>query len=179
MKSAKMRKVGIFSTLLALSSHNALAAQECAPQADVSDAMIYAMPHAMDALTIACGETLPASGFLNNGGAAEMRAGFAERQDEAWPGAIRLIERFASKGRSSEMWETLRNLPDESIRPFIDAIIVQKLAEEIPTKECGNIERGLALMAPLPPENIGGLAAFLFDMADVKNPKVCPYEPSE
>ena len=34
----------------------------------------------------------------------------------------------------------------------------------------------MELLAPLPPENFGGLLTFILDVTDVKEPDICPAE---
>ena len=38
------------------------------------------------------------------------------------------------------------------------------------------IERAMELLAPLPPENLGGLLTFILDVTDVKEPAICETE---
>ena len=56
----------------------------------------------------------------------------------------------------------------------LDGDVAEQAAGEIKGESCGRIERGLELVSPLPAENVGGLAAFIFELADVKAPAVCP-----
>jgi hypothetical protein len=55
----------------------------------------------------------------------------------------------------------------------VDGLVGQMIAKEIKGDSCGKIERGLELVAPLPAENIGGLFAFVAELADLKNPPIC------
>jgi hypothetical protein len=183
MKNSLLRGLGVCLAALGTLSHSAAFAQDCIPQEDVRDGIIYAMPLALDAAQTKCGDTLAADGFLL-GNSADFKARFSTQQDSAWPGALRLISAFAERGRApggnrnSDFADMFTSLPEDAIRPFVDAIVLQEIAKVIPLKECVNIERGLALMEPMPAENIGNLAAFLFEMSGVKNPDICPYDPS-
>lgn len=174
------RKLAAAVALLAMGQSQVAMAQECIEQQDLSDAVVYAMPLLTDAFMSKCDGELAADGFMLTQG-EEFAAPYRAQQDRNWPAASRLLAKFAAGDDeaqgNNEMAAMLGSLPEEAVRPFVDAIIVQKVSEEIKLADCGKIERGVALLAPLPPENTGGLAAFLFDMAGVKNPSMCPYRP--
>jgi hypothetical protein len=65
------------------------------------------------------------------------------------------------------------NLPDDALRPFVDALVGQMIAKEIKGDSCGKIERMLELVSPLPTENVGGLIAFIAEVAEIKDPPIC------
>lgn len=184
MKSPKI--LATATAILALSqAHIAMAqaaVQPCIEPADLSDVVVYAMPSLLVAFEAKCGPTLADDGFIRTQG-SELSATYTAQQAQAWPGAKRFIIQFSERETGAEagdgpdgMNEIITALPDEALRPFADALIQQKVAEQIPLKECSNIERGVSLLAPLPPENMGGLAAFVFEMAKVKNPSICETE---
>nr|WP_137678391.1 hypothetical protein [Parerythrobacter lutipelagi] len=165
------RLAGAAVALAALAQPVAASAQACLPQEDVSDAVIYAMPLITQAAQTRCAQELADDGYLAASGAA-----FADRyvslQDNAWPGAMRLLSQFAGDDAGSSV-ELIQSLPETALRPFVDAIIMQKVSAEIKPKDCTKIERGMELLAPLPPQNTGDLVSFLFAMTDAKQPNVC------
>lgn len=152
--------------------------QACVAPADLGDAVTYAMPIAFDAARTACANRLAKDGFMATGG-EDFIATFCNGQDKAWPGAFRLLKTFmadgnkANGGSDADMTALLSALPEEALRPFVDGMVGQMIAGEIKGDACGKIERGLELIAPLPPENVGGLFAFIAEMADLKNPPIC------
>lgn len=153
--------------------------QACVQAADLSDAVIYAMPIAFDAARTACANRLSRDGFMAKRGEGYIAA-FRAGQNKAWPGAFRVIRTFMDQGGSGEspvdadMMAMLSAMPQESLRPFVDALTGQMIAEEIKPESCDKIERGLELLSPLPTENVGGLIAFLVEVSEIKNPPVCP-----
>jgi hypothetical protein len=70
----------------------------------------------------------------------------------------------------------IESMPEDALRPFVDALVGQMIAEEIKGDTCNKIERGAELLSPLPADNIGGLFAFVAEMADLKNPPLCTTE---
>ncbi len=173
----KMIKTGAAAlAMLALSQPQMAMAQECVQEADVADAMIYAMPAMVTALESKCSGKLAKNGYLATRGSA-LKARYSALSSSAWPGASRLIGVFASSGsdrNGQEMASMLSAMPEEFMGPFLNAVIEQKLAEKVPVKQCRNIERGLTLFDPLPAKNMGALAGFLMRFADVDKPKICP-----
>jgi hypothetical protein len=151
------------------------AAKPCINPADLSDAVIYSMPALIGAFQTKCGPSLAADGYMRTQG-AKLNGTYVAQQNATWPGARRFLMQFTANNNKSGndgMAEMISSLPAEAIRPFVDALIQQEVSKKIPVKDCGKIERGVSLMAPLPPKNLGGLAGFLFQMVDVKNPSIC------
>lgn len=167
--------------LIALGTAQTAAAQQqtCVRAADLGDAVVYAMPIAYDAMRNACANRLARDGFIATKGDA-FAANFRTRQSAAWPGAFRLLKVFMASdttgatGSGSDMVAMISSLPEESLRPFVDGLIGQMIAGEIKGDDCGKIERGVELISPLPTDNVGGLFAFIAEMADLKNPEICP-----
>jgi hypothetical protein len=156
--------------------------QTCIAAADLGDSVLYAMPIAYDAVSTTCAKQLKRDGFMATGGEAFI-AKFRARQGSAWPGAFRMIKTFMAQeggeatGSDADMATMIAALPEESLRPFVDGMVGQMIAGEIKPDNCGKIERGMELLAPLPADNIAGLFAFVAELADLKNPAVCPANP--
>ncbi|AUX69969.1 hypothetical protein CHX26_11140 [Porphyrobacter sp. HT-58-2] len=153
--------------------------QACVDAADLADTIVYAMPIAYDASRTACANRFSRDGFMATRG-DDFAAKFRARQDAAWPGAFRMLKTFVAKdGEASsasgmDMSAMLSTMPPEALRPFVDALVGQMIAQEIKGDTCNKIERGAELLSPLPADNIGGLVAFIAEMADLKNPPLCP-----
>lgn len=167
--------------LTALASATAAQAQQpaCVAPADLSDAVVYAMPIAYDAARTACANRLSRDGFVAKRGDAWI-GNFRAGQNKAWPGAFRFLKTFMEQQETGaadggmDMQAMLSSMPQEALRPFVDALVGQMIAGEIKGESCGKIERGLELLSPLPSENVGGLIAFIVELSDLKNPPVCP-----
>lgn len=166
--------------LVALVSAQAAQAQSqpCVAAEDLSDAVVYVMPIAFDAARTVCANRLTGNGFMATKGDAYI-AKFRAEQEQTWPGALRLIKTFMAdkkggeEAKGADIAAMIGNLPDSALRPFVDALVGQAIADEIKPDSCSKIERAVELVSPLPTENVGGLVAFLIEAADVKNPNVC------
>jgi hypothetical protein len=172
--------------LVALATATTAQAQQqtCVAAADLGDTVLYAMPIAYDAVSTRCNKQLKADGFIARGGEAFIGK-FRARQDSAWPGAFRLLKTLMAQqsaekgGRDADITAMIAALPEESLRPFVDGLVGQLLADEIKPDSCGKIERGMELLSPLPVENVGGLMAFIAELADLKNPSICTAAPAK
>lgn len=137
------------------------------PPEQVEAAVRYALPIAIEGAMKACAATLAADGFLAREGDA-LRERTSEGSGEAWPAArellIRLMSEETDRGDSISP-DLAASLPDENLRPFVGGVILVLVEEEIRPKDCADVERGLELLAPLPPENMAGLVAFLYELA--------------
>lgn len=162
---------------LAMAQPVAAQAQACVEGEDLTDAVTYAMPLLYEAVNTKCSSSLSTDGFFATQG-DEFVTRFAPYRDDAWPGAMRLITAFAGDddGGNSGMTEMLSALPEEAMRPFVDAMVVQMVGKELKVKDCATIEEGVSLLAPLPVENFGGILTFILRQAGVKEPKICPVD---
>ena len=172
------RMIAPMLALAALATAQGAQAQQraCVNAADFADGVIYAMPLAFDATRTACANRLDRSGFIATRGDAYI-ADFRAGQNRAWPGALRLLKTFMEKPGDStpeaDMSAIIANLPDDALRPFVDALVGQMIAKEIKGDSCGKIERVLELVSPLPTENVGGLVAFIAEVTELKDPPIC------
>ncbi|MEL1250319.1 hypothetical protein [Aurantiacibacter gilvus] len=164
------------ATALAAAATGALpvsaAAQEaCLTETQVSAMVVYGVPLAMGGLQQSCGEVLSPDGFLATGAPA-MADRYAAQSDAAWPDAFSAFLSFAGSG-GQEGVSAMREMPEEALRPFLDALITGLIANEVKPEKCGNIERLLEVLAPLEPFEAGRLAAVIAAMAGVEDPEIC------
>jgi hypothetical protein len=68
-------------------------------------------------------------------------------------------------------------LPDEAVRPLVEAVLVQKIASDIKPQNCPKIERGFELIDKLPPETVGEVIGFVMGLVKPKSPEICPEQP--
>lgn len=174
MSGRSPRLAGVALGLIALSQPYAAFGQECVPQEDLSDGIVYAMPLIVQAVEGRCSKTLSADGYLAMQG-HRLKDKFAAHQNDAWPGALRLINHFAGSEEPG-ITELVQALPEDAVRPFVDAIVVEKIGAEIKPKDCSRIERGLKLLEPLPPTATAELIAILASMEKSEDLGLCPMD---
>ncbi len=168
-------------SLFALGQPQLAAAQACVSEAELASLFIYSMPSALESARNTCDGILQPDGFLATG-TPRMINQYAALQAEAWPEAKRALLLFADAsgptGSQAEMrnlntTEVLRSLPDDVARPLADAMVMQKVAEEIRPGNCQNIERVARAIAPIAPRDAAVLVATIMSMVGINEPQVC------
>lgn len=149
------------------------AAQEaCLTETQVSAMVIYGVPLAMGGLQESCSGQLGTSGFLATGAPA-MADRYAAQSDAVWPEAFAAFSTFAGRNGDDRGFEAMRQMPEEALRPFLDALITGLISAQIPADKCGDIEKLLEALAPLEPHEAGRLAAVIASLTGVENPSIC------
>ena len=159
-----MRKLAITCTaILALGSGTAQAAQPCLTPVEASALAAYALPSAITGTTKRCAPTLAPGAFLRNGG-ADLANRYAARKAANWPGAKQAFIKIGGVSKDEGM-AMLTALPDPSLQQLLDTMIEGVVAQQIPTERCGEIDRIVGLLAPLPPQNTADLVAVMLGLA--------------
>lgn len=178
-------KTRVFAAALAasslLSAQGVAAQQACVESDDLADAVTYATPMLYDSMQTPCSTVFAENRFMSTEADAFVDQ-FRQRQDAAWPGALRLLKVFmtrdaAKEGGEDPMLAALEQMPPEALRPLVDVIIGQmvtdEFAKDIKGNTCSDIAEAMELLAPLPPENIALLTAFIARQADLDQPSIC------
>jgi hypothetical protein len=158
-----MKSVAALAAFAALSVPASAHAAELTPEATQA-AVRYALPHLLSGVRATCGTRLSSKGFLATNGDA-MLARFSQGSDAAWPAARVALLQLGKKDNSG-MAQMFDQMPDSALKPFVDATISAMVATKLKVENCTDVERGLELLAPLPPENIAGLVGFVIEMAE-------------
>ena len=154
----------------------------CIDQADVSDATVYATPILLETFRTRCATELRADGFMAREGSA-LISKYEGMQEQSWSGTRRFFAAFAgnpsgTKGDAplAQFGDMIGEMPDEILRPMVSFVIKEQLGPEIKLEDCRKIERGVELLSPLPPKNMGGALALIIELAEPRRPAVCPFE---
>ena len=153
------------------------AAQQCVTPAETRAMTIYVVPASVQALELRCGEQLPADGFL-----AREGRGFAGRysalQAQSWPqaksGLLKVLGSTAAAGPVRDNLALIANLPDEHVRPLVDALVVQELSSRIPLADCASAEQLLQTMSRIEPEVAGTLVSQMLTLFGNQPALICP-----
>ncbi len=157
----------------------AQAQSSCVTETEVSALTIYSVPSLLQAVRLRCGTELSTSGYLARRGDA-LASRYTALQGRVWPNAKSgLLKIVASKGAGERQnLDTLANLPDNAVRPLIDALIVQEIQPKIAVNQCGRIERAIEVAAPIDPEMAGGLLGAIVGLANPDEIPICPFRRS-
>jgi len=156
----------------------AQAAKACLTEREVAQMAIYAVPAVVEGVRGKCAARLARTGFLATKGDS-FAAKYAALQNETWPIAKAGVLKFVGTpkpgaAKANDPIAMLAGLPDNAVRPLVDAMIAQKVGEEIKPEQCANVERGMQLASVMSPRDSGAMIAFVMAMAKPKNPAICP-----
>ena len=159
----------------------AAAQQACVAEDEVKAMAIYAVPSMVRSVQLTCGAQLSQNGWLaRDSGALSQR--YAAMQGRVWPKAkaalLKMVNGPGVDARAAQTLATVANLPDQNIRPLVDALIVQEVSAKIPVAECGKIERIREAIAPIEPDVAGSLIGAAASLFADKAPAICPARPT-
>jgi hypothetical protein len=174
----RFRHVLAAVSLAAMASQSVAATAQtaCVTEDEVSAMAIYSVPNLVEAVRVRCNGQLAPSGFLNRPG-NPMRARYATLQTQVWPRAkTGLMKVLAARAgaQNAQSLGMIGTLPDTSVRPLVDALIVQEASPKIDISQCGRIERVIELAAPIDPEIAGNLLGAVLGLVDPKELPICP-----
>jgi len=174
----KLRLMGLTGALaMAVQPQLAAAQGPCITDAEIGAMTIYAVPSAVQAVQLTCADRLGESGFL----ARNSRA-FAQRysalQGRTWPaaksGLLKVLGSRAGAGPVAQNLGLIANLPDQHVRPLVDALLVQEISARLPVDQCSRIETLLETLAPVDPEIAGTLVGLTLGLFAAEEPLLCP-----
>lgn len=157
------------AALASLAASEVAAAQEpaCLSEREVTSLVTYALPVVMNSTMKTCSPQLSPQGYFATQGPGLVQR-YAARKSAAWPDAKAALIKLG--GNDDKMKDIVANLSDEALQPFAEGIVAAMVAKGIKPGQCKAIERGVRLLAPLPPENTAELVTFVLVLAD--KPKV-------
>ncbi|MFC3099418.1 hypothetical protein [Altererythrobacter lauratis] len=118
---------------------------------------LAAMPAALRSVQARCRPVLDADAYMFAQSDTLTRR-LTATSDRAFPGAARSIARIAARGNPA-MGEIMAGMPPETLRPLLDEFVAGMVTQRVDPSRCDSIDRVLALLDPLPPENLARLAA--------------------
>jgi hypothetical protein len=122
----------------------------CFTRAEVTDLTLFLLPALLNGAAEQCRPNLPANAYLLNGGRALSQRLMADTSHG--PGAVSAIRKIAGDSIPAALTpETLRGLAVD--------MLGKQLLTSVKPADCGALNEAAELLAPLPPENIGGLIA--------------------
>ncbi|TIX50040.1 hypothetical protein [Alteraurantiacibacter aquimixticola] len=126
---------------------------------EITAMALYAMPLAFSSLQRKCASVLDPQAYIYAYG-DELSERLRISANGQFPYARAALMKFAGD-REDPMLTMVQNLPPETLEPLVSEMVTAKVFSEIKTSDCGEYDRVLALLDPLPPENLAQLAGFL------------------
>jgi hypothetical protein len=170
----------IGAAALTLNAQAAQAQQQCFSEDEVSAAFVYAMPGVIQGVTTRCSANLAGSSFLVRQGKG-MAARYTAQQNAAWPKArtalLKVVGNASKTGNADSTLGFLNQIPGETMRPLVDALIVQEAANRTEPAQCEKVDRLAAAIAPLDPRDAGNLLGAMFAVIEPNHPLACVAKP--
>ncbi len=159
------RKV-LSSALLAAAIFSSPSAAQTVPdmtEEEVDAFVRVALPGALLSMQEKCRNELPEDAYIYASG-DEVHARFLAAADDAWPTAVGMIARAASRDNPA-MGEVMAGMPAEVLQPFVEEMIAGMVTNQVEAKHCDRINQGLELLDPLPPENLAALIGMAYALS--------------
>jgi hypothetical protein len=153
-----LRIVSLLAAAAAVMPGIAAAAEPpCLTAREFSDLSQYALPSIISGTAQRCSAALPADAYLQRHG-TDLAARYAAAKPAAWPAAKAAFMKL-SGGIGPDAAGLFRNLPDENLRPMVDALVEGLIGQQVKPDQCGTIDKAVRLLSPLPPQHTAELIA--------------------
>ncbi|MBT0671036.1 hypothetical protein HT136_21930 [Novosphingobium profundi] len=139
------------------------AAPACLSRAEARSVLTYSLPQVIDGTAKRCRQALPANAYLTTHG-QEIVQRYSGQRETYWPQARSAFLKL-SNSRDQNMGAIAAQLPDETLKPLVDATVSGLVAQSIHLESCEEIDLAINLLAPLPPQNTAGLIALFIEVA--------------
>ena len=162
LAAATLGLAALGSATAARAAHDA-----CLTPSDLDAIFAYALPTVIDAAGAACHRVLPGDGFLATRG-ADLAARYRAGQAGAWPLAKAAVLKvgvasLTSQGSEGGLGKYAALLPDGALQGFATGYVKQFVVTGVQPGDCPDIDYGLRMIAPLPPENAAGLITLVVE----------------
>lgn len=117
----------------------------------------YALPSVIGGTSRACAAQLPETAFLRRNG-PDLAARYALSKPRAWPEAKAAFLKMSAE-RDPGAADLFAAMPDDALQQVADAAFAGIVAGQVKPGSCRTIDRVVALLSPLPPENTAELIA--------------------
>ena len=145
-----------FAAALALLSTGSLEAAQtasasCMNRDEVRGLVGYMLPSVVSIVVVRCKPGLPAGSYLSTRG-PQLIDSLEQGRAAAWPMAKQAFGKIA--GADPQAAKMLDAMPESMLRPVLEDKMADTLTSSIKAKDCKDIDRVVATLAPLPSANL-------------------------
>jgi len=133
------------------------ALQACVPAPQAEALLLSVAPEALRKVAAICTPVLPASALLRRS-PNPMIGRYAAESGPAWASARGALASVLGEGAAGL-------LDSELARPLLSQLVVGLIEKEVQAKDCGQVDRVLTLMEPLPPRNTAALVVTMVQLS--------------
>jgi hypothetical protein len=142
-------KVAATLAAIALLASPAVAQPRCITGPEAESLTLVAMPDIIRETGLVCETQLPAASILRRQSSALLER-YQIEADRAWPAARAAIVKLSDPAVDAL-------LDSDFARPLLTTLLVPQIVGRIAPRDCGTIDRLVALLEPLPPRNTAGI----------------------
>jgi hypothetical protein len=163
-----MRKIFKLGAVLALVSSPATAMaqgqESCLTDAESRALFAFMIPEALGGVVRTCKPSLPATAFLATRG-EETLVRYRAASTGSWPGARAA---FLKRSDTKDDAKVISGMSDAALQPFVSEALAGFVAKDVKAADCPRIDRFVAALAPMPPENVAELITALVGLVESK-----------
>lgn len=159
--------------LCATASAQAAPPVQCLDPAEMRGLIAYFLPDVIGEVSKNCAAHLPSGSYLR-AGLPRLGAQLADAKPANWPVARAAFLKMSGPTDGKQM----ASLPDEALRPLVDAAIASKMTIPVSPSTCGEVNDITQALAPLSADQTVNLFATIFSAVARKDNKLrsCPRE---
>ena len=126
--------------------------KSCVTRPELRGLVAYALPTVLQTTIDKCAPRLAPDSYLI-ARAPQLVSTLEAGRSAAWPQAKQAFVKIGGKGEKDTAG-MFALLPEEAVRPLIEAVIEQKLVPSIKPESCPDIDRIMTPLEPLPASNL-------------------------
>ncbi len=149
---------GVIVAMALPAAATAQSAKQCLTPKEAHGLISFALPDIITSISSKCAPSLGPDGFLTRSG-KDLSDRYRAAAAPSWPSAKLALRKFV--GPEAEF---LDSMPDEALKGFFGAGVSTSIVKDVKPEQCGDIDRVLKLLSPLPPENMSQLVGILLEM---------------
>jgi hypothetical protein len=127
-------------------------AQTCLTRPELRGMVAYFLPTVLESAIDTCSQRLKPESYMM-ARAPQLLTTLESGRSQAWPMAKAAFVKIGDDGKKGTA-ELFAALPEEAVRPLIEAVITEKIGSSIKPDSCGDIDRVMAPLEPLPAANL-------------------------
>lgn len=136
----------------------AQAAKQCLTPKEAQSLISFALPDIITSVGAKCAPSLGPDGYLTRSG-KDLSDRYRAAAAPGWPSAKQALRKFIGNDV-----EFLGAMPDEALKGFFGAGVSTAIVKDVKPEQCGDIDRVLKLLSPLPAENMSQLVGILLEI---------------
>ena len=133
-------------------------AKQCLTPREAQSLISFALPDIITSVSSKCTPTLGSEGYLTRSG-KDLSDRYRAAAGPSWPMAKTALKKYVETDPS-----LLDSMPDDALKGFFGAGVATAIVKDIRPEQCGDIDRIVKLLAPLPAENMSQLVGIVLEI---------------